>query len=97
MRDRKNRGARPLARQANRTDAHEVLRYWLVIGRVPGDDEDSQMSFGPCDARTARAKFRDEMRADYDHERLALIRRHYGEDLYITGMWGSATPLRCEG
>lgn len=58
---------------------------WLVVGRVPGDDDDTAFLVLADDQGEAEATFVANLHRDYDEEDLEHARDCYGTDHYITG------------
>lgn len=59
---------------------------WLVVGRVPGADDDTAFLVLADDQGEAEATFVANLLMDYDDEDLEHARDCYGTDHYITGV-----------
>jgi hypothetical protein len=69
---------------------------WVaVVGRIPGDDEDSCIVYECESAEAAIDAFRQDMHDDNfddDEDRLNVIEQ-YGDDLYVTHTLTSESPI----
>lgn len=67
--------------------------WYAIIGRIPGDDEDSCLVF-ECDSLTdAAVKFFDAMTDEMDADSKRQIEEQYGQLVYITHRLQSETPI----
>lgn len=69
--------------------------WYAIIGRIPGDDEDSCLVF-ECDSLTdAVVKFFDAMVGGMDVGSKRQLEEDYGQLVYITHRLQSETPITC--
>lgn len=66
------------------------VKYWAITGRLPGEDEDSGGTYGPCTEAEAEDAFTAEQQ---DGEDLEGIKAQYGDTIFINCKFSSATPI----
>ena len=66
------------------------VKYWVITGRLPGNDEDSSGTYGPCTRAEAIAAFTADQQ---DGENLEYIRARYGDTIFISFTFSSSTPI----
>ena len=75
--------------------AAKDLKYYAVIGRIPGDDEDSTYVFHAKSADEARSSFEFQMYSDtaWDKKHKYQILREYGCSIFISIVLVSDTDI----
>lgn len=85
--------AKPAERLADAND--KPPRYWVIAGRMHGDDEDMLRGYDNCNEAAARAAFIEDMwaleKADPEHRAAA---EKAGEGVLITSAARSHSPIR---
>lgn len=66
------------------------VKYWAITGRIPGNDEDTGGTYGPCTEAEAIAAFTSEQQEGKDLEHL---RARYGYTIFITCKFSSTTRI----
>lgn len=66
--------------------------FWLVIGRVCGDDEDTSLLFKDCTHAEAVARFKEDQQSRYPDTDWELEEAN-GTGVFINGVFWSDTPI----
>lgn len=67
--------------------------YYVIIGRIPGDDEDTVYTCRAANRSEAESLFEAEMHANVTLDELDAITRANGMNLYINWVLASETPI----
>lgn len=71
-------------------------RYYCVMGRIPGDDEDTVLTFGPCPRNIVKAAFTVRMLSDITVEDIAALEAEHGTPVLITAVLSSKSPITAD-
>ena len=77
-----------------RTRSSGDSQFFVVTGRIPGDDKDTCMMFKAQDRNHAIEQFRDCLWVDEDEDKRAEIKSSYQTDLYVGTVISSEHPMQ---
>lgn len=76
--------------------SQEKLRYFVVVGRIPGNDEDTSRSVQAKDSDDAIAQFKDLLWEGKDQEERDQMIEDDGSEAYVNIVLSSETEITIE-